>query len=68
MEYVKDKKNNPDKEQLWTTLEESLLNIEINDEKNKAQNIYFPKHPVFSNLSGGLRDYIMKEVKRDTRR
>lgn len=32
------------------------------------QNIYFPKHPVFSYLSGESRDYIMMEVKRDTRR
>lgn len=66
--YSKEKKLGENSEELWNALEGCLLNIEINDNQNKAQNIYFPKHPVFSSLSGGLRDYIMGEVSRETRR
>lgn len=44
---------------LHSYLEKCLLNIEITDDKNKDQIIYFPKYPVFNSLAGNLRDYIM---------
>ena len=49
-------------------LEKCLLNIEITDDNGKDQYIYFPKYPVFSSLTGNLRDYIMKAVGRDSHR
>jgi hypothetical protein len=45
-----------------------LISIEINDDKNQDQTVYFPKYPVFNSLSGNLRDYIMKNVARDSHR
>jgi hypothetical protein len=30
--------------------------------------VYFPKHPVFDSLSGGLKDTIMTEVVRESHR
>lgn len=53
---------------MHTYLEKCLLNIEITDDKNKDQIIYFPKYPVFSSLTGNLRDYIMGEVSRSSHR
>ena len=53
---------------LYTYLEKNLLNIQITDDKNSDQTLYFPKYPVFSSLSGNLRDYIMKNVNRASHR
>jgi hypothetical protein len=44
------------------------LHIEITDDKNKDQIIYFPKYPVFNSLAGNLRDYIMGSVSRSSHR
>ena len=49
-------------------LEKNLLSIEITDDKGSDQFIYFPKYPVFSSLTGNLRDYIMKQVNRESHR
>lgn len=53
---------------MYTYLEKCLLNIEIADDKGADQVIYFPKYPVFSSLTGNLRDYIMKQVNRNSHR
>ena len=53
---------------LYTYLEKNLLNIQITDDKNSDQTLYLPKYPVFSSLSGNLRDYIMKNVNRASHR
>lgn len=53
---------------LYAHLEKCLLSIEITDDKGKDQVIYFPKYPVFSSLTGNLRDYIMRNVTRDSHR
>ena len=44
------------------------MKIEITDHSSKKQNVYFPRHPFLKSLSGGLRDYVMKEVERGTHR
>ena len=53
---------------LHSYLEKCLLKIEITDDKNRDQFIYFPKYPVFNSLAGNLRDFIMKQVTRSTHR
>lgn len=53
---------------MYSYLEKCLLNIEITDEKGKDQVIYFAKYPVFSSLTGNLRDFIMRSVARDSHR
>lgn len=51
-----------------TYLENCLLKIEITDDKGSDQFVYFPKYPVFSSLTGNLRDYIMSQVSRSSHR
>lgn len=53
---------------MYTYLEKCLINIEITDDKGSDQVIYFPKYPVFSSLTGNLRDFIMTAVTRDSHR
>ena len=53
---------------MFSELETYLIKIEINDERNKKQIVYFPKIPVFYSLSGSLRDFIMGSAKRETHR
>ena len=45
-----------------------MINIEIRDEYQVGQVVLFPKHPVFNSLSGDLRDYVMTNVERGSRR
>lgn len=53
------------------SFEDLILSIEVSAENGKTQSfqfIYFPKHPVFAELSNETRDDIMMIVKRDTQR
>lgn len=52
----------------YSHLETLLLSIEVTDEKGKDQTLYFPNYPVFSSLTGNLRDYVMVSVTRDSHR
>ena len=45
-----------------------MLSIEVTDENGKDQTIFFPNYPVFSSLTGNLRDFIMVKVARDSHR
>lgn len=57
--------------QFIALFEELLLSIEISSDNGEVvsfQNVYFPKHPVFSYLAADTRDTIMFDVGRDTRR
>lgn len=48
-----------------------MLSIEISSDNGNevgVQNIYFPRHPVFSYLAADTRDTIMFQVGRETRR
>lgn len=53
---------------MYEYLEKCILKIEITDNNNQEQTVYFPRYPVFSSLSPNLRDYVMSEVERSTHR
>lgn len=53
---------------MFEYLERCILKIEITDNNNQEQTVYFPRYPVFSSLSPNLRDYVMSEVERSTHR
>ena len=44
---------------MYEYLEKRILKIEITDNNNQEQTVYFPRYPVFSSLSPNLRDYVM---------
>jgi hypothetical protein len=49
---------------MFTYLESLLISIEVADDRNITQTVYFPRFPVFDSLAGNLRDMIMLEVNR----
>lgn len=57
-----------DRKAVLDYLDSRLLKIEITNRNSLNQILYFPNHPVFSSLSGELRDSVMYEVSRETRR
>ena len=66
--YDKEKnKPNTNNKELYEYLEKCLIEIEIMNQ-NKVQTLIFPKYPVFSSLTGGLRDAVMNEVSRSSHR
>lgn len=67
LRYKEMKENMPEKKKVLEELEAKLLQIEICN-KGKNQILYFPNHPIFDSLSGQLRDEVMYEVVRFTRR
>ncbi len=53
---------------MYAYLEKNILKIEITDNNDEEQTVYFPRYPVFSSLSPNLRDYVMAQVERSTHR
>lgn len=68
MRYREYKESNPAMKEVIDFLEGRLLKIEITNANNGNQILYFPNHPVFSSLTDQLRDQVMADVTRGTRR